>query len=74
MQQLQYSFSPGSVKCLTGTECDVVLTPCIVLQIFYTKMPNLVWTNTPEGPLGTYITVSQKPSQDNATLAADLFW
>ena len=45
-----------------------------MLQIFYTKMPNLIWTNTPEGPLGTYTTVSQKPSQDNTALAADLFW
>ena len=44
------------------------------MQIFYTKMPKLTWTNTPEGPLGTYEAVVQKPAQDNTTLAADMFW
>ena len=50
------------------------LTLLIVLQILCIKMPTYVFSNTPEGPLGSFTTVSPKPAPTNTTLAADMFW
>ena len=46
----------------------------IVLQNLYIKMPTYVFTNTSEGPLGSFPTRSSQPTPTNTTIAADMFW
>ena len=52
----------------------MLLTLLIVLQILCIEMPTYVFSNTPEGPLGSFTTVSSQPAPTNSTIAADMFW